>query len=193
MFGKSRTNLIAALGAIGLATWCMGADGATPPPQSGFAITSTTFKDGGMLPLRVGFTRESGNANCLGQNISPQLSWSHVPAGTRSYAVTMVTAEVDDINMVVYGIPAELSSLEEGELSKPSSNYVGGKNRFGQGTWRGMCSPAGAAPHHYVIKVIATDLDPKELPPGLTLAELQERLKGHFKDAAVLVGLSVHP
>lgn len=146
-----------------------------------------------MLPQRVGFTRNGGNANCIGENISPQLSWTGVPPGTKSYAITMVTAEVDDINMVVYGIPAEVTSLAEGDLSKPSGKFTGGKNRFGMGIWRGMCSPAGAAAHHYIIKVIASDLEPKELPAGLTLAELQDRLKGHFKDAAVIIGLFVHP
>ena len=105
----------------------------------------------------------------------------------------MVTAEVDDINMVVYGIPAAVTSLAEGELSKPSDKFTGGKNRFGQGTWRGMCTPAGSAQHHYVIKLIGTDLDPSELPPGLNLEELEGRVKGHFKNSAVLVGVFVHP
>jgi phosphatidylethanolamine-binding protein (PEBP) family uncharacterized protein len=84
-----------------------------------------------------------------------------------------------------------VTSLAEGELSKASDNYVGGKNRFGQGTWRGMCSPSGASAHHYLIKIMATDLDPKELPPGLTSEELQQRIKGHVKDSAALIGTSV--
>ena len=43
------------------------------------------------------------------------------------------------------------------------------------------------------FKIIATDLDPKELPPGLTLPELEAKLNGHVKGAAGLVGLFVKP
>jgi hypothetical protein len=38
---------------------------------------------------------------------------------------------------------------------------------------------------------MATDLDPKELPPGLTWEELQLRIKGHMKDSAALIGTFV--
>ena len=191
-----RTKISKLAAAVGLtAVSCIGlaALAATPPRQSGFTLASTTFKDGGMLPQRVGYNDKSFNANCIGENVSPQLSWSRVPPGTKSFAITMVTAEVDDINMVVYGIPASVNSLPEGALSKSSDSFVGGKNRFGQGTWRGMCTPAGATAHHYIIKVIATDLEAGGLPPGLTLAELQTRLKGHTKDAAVLIGMFTKP
>jgi hypothetical protein len=41
--------------------------------------------------------------------------------------------------------------------------------------------------------IISTDLDPKALPAGLTLPELQEKLNGHVKGAAGLVGLFVKP
>jgi hypothetical protein len=41
--------------------------------------------------------------------------------------------------------------------------------------------------------VIATDLEPGALPAGLTRDELQEKLKGHAKAAAGLVGLFGRP
>jgi len=41
--------------------------------------------------------------------------------------------------------------------------------------------------------IIATDLDPKDLPPGLTVSELQAKLAGHKKGAAGLVGSYVNP
>ena len=33
------------------------------------------------------------NPNCVGENISPQLSWSNVPAGTKSFAILLVDPE----------------------------------------------------------------------------------------------------
>ena len=43
------------------------------------------------------------------------------------------------------------------------------------------------------FQIIATDLEPKELAPGLTLPELQTKLTGKTKGAAGLVGLFVKP
>src|SRR5258705_8199755 len=62
----------------------------------------------------------------------------------------------------------------------------------GVANYSGPCTPPGS-PHHYTFKIIATDLDPKELPPGLTLPELEAKLAGHTKGAAGLVGLFVKP
>ncbi len=90
--------------------------------------------------------------------------------------------------LVVYGVPANVTSFAEGELSHASDKFVGGKNIHGIGTYDGPCHGAGSS-HHYMFKVIATDLDPKTLAPGLTLLELQARLQGHVKGVAGLVGL----
>ncbi len=85
-----------------------------------------------------------------------------------------------------------MTSLAEGEASQPSDKYVGGKSTQGVGAYSGPCTPPGS-PHHYTFVVIATDLDAKELPPGLTLPELWDKLKGHAKASAGLVGLFVNP
>jgi len=204
-----KPTLLGVSGAIFLACFCVGslANSAERITRlTGFLLSSRTFKDGGVPPVRV-----VAGAPCglNGQNISPQLAWSNPPAATKSYAIIETSEEggaglgtwrdnyshgVGDVNLVVYGIPASVTSLAEGELSKPSPNYVGGKNRFGQSIWRGMCAPPGAsAPHHYMIKMIATDLDAKALPPGLAFQELISRLEGHALDAAVMVGLFANP
>ena len=170
---------------------------ADPPPQTGFVLTSTTFKDGEMLPTRIAFTRTEQVPFCVGQNISPALAWANPPSGVKSYALTMVDQEggggIGDFDLVAYGIPPTVASFGEGELNHPSEKFVGGRNVWNTYTWRGMCPPAGTSPHHYVFKLVATDLDPKELPPGLTYEELQGRLKGHAKGATALVGTFVRP
>jgi hypothetical protein len=89
--------------------------------------------------------------------------------------------------LVVYGIPATVRELAEGELTKPSDKFVGGKNARGMGTWRGMC-PNHGQKKHYEYTMRGTDLDPKALPPGLTSKELDEKLEGHTLSRAVLVG-----
>ena len=62
----------------------------------------------------------------------------------------------------------------------------------GSGTIRDPARRPGS-PHHYTFVIIATDLDPKELPPGLTYPELHAKLAGHTKGAAGLIGLFVKP
>ena len=48
-------------------------------------------------------------------------------------------------------------------------------------------------PHHYTFILIATDLDPKEFPAGLTREELFAKTTGHTKGATGLVGLFGSP
>src|SRR6266705_3606257 len=168
---------------------------ATARAADPFTLTSTTFKDGQMMPRKVANSL-SNNPNCVGQNVSPQLSWTGVPAGTKSFAILMEDPEgrggAGVHHWVAYGIPASVTSFAEGEVSKLSDKYVGGKSTQGVGFFSGPCTPPGT-PHHYTFVVIATDLDPKELQPGLTLPELEAKLAGHTKGAAGLVGLFVKP
>ena len=72
--GKRSKQLLATGGAmLALALTIPIADGATASfRRSGFVLTSTTFKDGELMPKRT--------TSCTGgENISPQLSWSNVP------------------------------------------------------------------------------------------------------------------
>jgi Raf kinase inhibitor-like YbhB/YbcL family protein len=166
-----------------------------------FTLTSTTFKDGQMMPRKVA-NNLSNNANCVGQNVSPQLSWSNPPEGTKSFAILMEDPEgrggAGVHHWVAYGIAPTVTSFAEGELSKPSDKYVGGKSTQGVGYYSGPCTPPGS-PHHYTFVVIATDFDVKELPPGLTREEFLAKLAppapamSRAKGAAGLIGLFVKP
>src|SRR5262249_29147206 len=143
-----------------------------------FMLTSTTFKDGQMMPRKVA-NNLSNNPNCIGQNVSPQLSWTGVPDGTKSLAILMEDPEgrggAGVHHWIAYGIPASVTNFPEGEVSKLSDKYVGGKSTQGVGYFSGPCTPPGT-PHHYAFVVIATDFDPKKLPPGLMREEFLAKL-----------------
>jgi len=190
MANPLRIGVLLAGGALLLASGAAWAQ--TPAP---FTLTSTTFKDGQLMPKKVS-SNAAGNPNCVGDNVSPQLSWSGAPADTKSFAITMVDPEgrggAGVHHWIAYGIPPNVTSFAEGETSKESPKFVGGKSTQGVGTFSGPCTPPGA-PHHYTFVVIATDFDPKELPPGLTIPELWAKLPGHAKGAAGIVGLFQHP
>jgi Raf kinase inhibitor-like YbhB/YbcL family protein len=178
---------IVVLGLVGCAT-----HGELPSMGNAFALTSATFKDGAMMAVKNAGNIKS-NPNCIGENVSPPLAWSNVPAGTKSFALIMYDPEgrgglgVD--HWTAYGIPASRTGFAEGETSGLSNKYVPGKGTAGLGHYLGPCTPPGTGLHHYTFTLIATDLEPDALPPGLTRAELFAKLNGHSKGSAGLVGL----
>jgi Raf kinase inhibitor-like YbhB/YbcL family protein len=193
----SSTHVLRHLLAAGVLVTAFAASAAAADP---FRLTSSTFKDGQMMPRKVA-NNTSNNPNCVGENVSPQLSWTGVPDGTKSFALLMEDPEgrggAGVHHWVAYGIPPNVTSFAEGEVSKASDKYVGGKSTQGVGNYSGPCTPAGS-PHHYTFVVVATDFDPKELPPGLTRDEFLAKLvpaggMSHAKGAAGLIGLFVKP
>jgi len=174
---------------------------ATAVAADPFTLTSTTFKDGQLMPRKVANVNPN-NPNCVGENVSPQLAWKGVPEGAKSFAILMEDPEgrggAGVHHWVAYGIPASVTSFAEGEVSKASDKYIGGKSTQGVGNYSGPCTPPGT-PHHYTFVIIATDLDPKELPPGLTREEVLAKIvpaapaMSHAKGTAGLVGLFVKP
>lgn len=97
---------------------------------------------------------------------------------------------------VAYGIPAAVTSFDEGEVSKASDKYVGGKSTQGVSFYSGPCTPPNTTPHHDTFVRIATDFEPQELPPGLTRGEVIAKFgppPAHVKGVTGLVGLFVNP
>ena len=190
MMDRSLLKFLSAAGGIMLVVSCINslANGAERRRIIQFQMSSTTFQDGGLVPPKIGYTKTAEFPACFGQNISPQLSWTNVRQGVKSFALTVHELEdPPNVSLVVYGISANVSSLAEGELSKPSDKFVGGKNARNMGTWRGMCPNPGQK-KHYQYTLRETDLDPKDLPPGLTAKELDDRLEGHTLGRAILIG-----
>jgi Raf kinase inhibitor-like YbhB/YbcL family protein len=160
-----------------------------------FTLKSATFEDGERLATRNAGNNKS-NPNCVGDNVSPELTWSNPPEGTKSFALLMFDPEgrppTGVSHFVAYGIPASVTTFAEGELSKPSDKYVGGESTMKLSNYFGPCTPPGA-PHHYTFVLMATDLEPTALKPGLTRDEVIKALDGHAKGATGLVGLFSHP
>ena len=184
------------------ATLTLGLFGTAANAADIFTLSSTTFQDGKIMPKKVANSQANAptNPNCVGDNVSPQFSWTGVPEGTKSFALTMFDPEgrapSGVSHWVAYGIPASVTGFAEGEVSKESDKYVGGKSLFGVGTYRGPCTPPNTTPHHYTFVLVATDFDPKELPPGLTRDELIAKFgppPAHVKGSTGLVGLFVNP
>jgi len=157
-----------------------------------FTLTSSNFKDGATMDRKHSGNIAS-NPNCIGQNVSPDLKWTGTPAAAKSLVIVMSDWEgqsgFGSHHLLAYNIAPTATGFAEGELSKASAKFTGGKETAGTTAYRGPCPPAGVGTHHYIFTIIATDLEPGALPAGLTRDELWEKLKGHVKGAAGLVGL----
>jgi Raf kinase inhibitor-like YbhB/YbcL family protein len=164
-----------------------------------FTLKSTTFADGKIMPKKVANNNPS-NPNCVGENVSPELSWSNVPDGTKSLVLLMSDPEgrapSGVSHWVAYGIAPAVTGFAEGETTKDSDKYVGGKSTMGVGHYSGPCTPPNASAHHYTFILIATDFEPSELAPGMTREDVIAKFgpaPAHVKGSTGIVGLFVNP
>ena len=126
------------------------------PPVPEFSVTSTDFTPGGRLPDAHAFS---------GGNVSPQLSWSGAPAGTKSYAVTCYDPDAPTgsgfWHWSVIDIPAGVTQLPTGAGSGDFEGLPDGavhvRNDYGTRDFGGAAPPPGDGVHRYVFTVYAVD------------------------------------
>ena len=56
----------------------------------------------------------------------------------------------------------------------------------------GPCTPPGPQ-HHYTFVLIATDLEPGALQPGMTREDMPKALDGHVKGSTGIIATFQHP
>jgi Raf kinase inhibitor-like YbhB/YbcL family protein len=141
-------------------------------------LTSALFADGEMLPTR---------SSCDGEDLSPQLEWTGVPAGTAELALTMVDPDAPGgtfVHWLLWGLPPRVHELEEGMVPKGVHQ---GKNGFGRIGYGGPCPPRGDRPHRYVFTLYALS-SPLSLPDGASVDELEAAIDGNVIEQAQLIG-----
>jgi Raf kinase inhibitor-like YbhB/YbcL family protein len=158
-----------------------------PNPTAGQALslTSPAFAAGASIPKKY---------TCQGEDLSPQLEWSGVPAGTQSLALIVDDPDAPGgtwVHWVVYNLPADASGLAEGASQANAKGYnlpaggVQGGTSFNRADYGGPCPPSGE--HRYFFKLYALDIP---LPDqGLNKEALLEAMDGHILAQAELVGL----
>jgi Raf kinase inhibitor-like YbhB/YbcL family protein len=152
-----------------------GCGGEAPGTSGTISLRSPGFTPTTRIPDRHAKT---------GGNVSPALTWTDAPAGTKEFAVLVDDPDAPGgtfTHWVAYGIPAHAKGLPEGIPSgaeKPPAldGGVQGKNSWGEIGWGGPDPPAGPA-HKYSFQVYALK-EPIPLGPGATGAQLVEALKG---------------
>jgi Raf kinase inhibitor-like YbhB/YbcL family protein len=160
----------------------------TPAPLT---VTSAAIKANETIPK---------DHTADGRNISPALSWSGAPAGTKQFAMIMDDPDAqfggqNFVHWVVYKIPASAKGLPENipidqvTLTAPAdiAGTIQGMSGFRRPIYRGPAPPAGK-PHHYTFTVYALDSD-LPLTEGLNKADLLKAMEGHIIGQGSLVAI----
>lgn len=168
-------------------------------PLPGFTVTSTDLVDGGQLPAAQ---RGAGRG---GADVSPQLSWSGFPAGTKSFAVTCFDPDAPSgagwWHWAVANLPVSTTSLDTGAGDPDAAargllpeGAVVLENEYREPRYRGSGPPAGTGVHRYFFVVHALgvprlDVDPATTTPTVLSAQC------FFNGLArgILVGTDVNP
>lgn len=148
-------------------------------------LKSAAFEAGGAIPAIH---------TCDGENLSPSLSWSEVPAGTKSLALIVDDPDAPDpaapkrvfTHWVLYNIPADATGLAPGVQSRllpPGTRE--GYNDWKRAGYGGPCPPIGR--HRYFHRLYALDILFPDLG-AVGKTELLQAMQGHILEQAELIG-----
>lgn len=131
-----------------------------------FQVTSTTFENNSTLPISaINNIIVNGSNACSingapGGDESPELSWTNVPRGTRSFVVVLYDVTAAFTHWGMYNISSDATGLPQNAGVARSTFGQQILNDFGTGAeYGGPCPPPNVAPfvHHYVFTVYALD------------------------------------
>jgi Raf kinase inhibitor-like YbhB/YbcL family protein len=147
-----------------------------PAPTATMQLTSPAFSESEPIPMEF---------SCEGKNISPPLSWSNAPAGTKSFALVVEDPDATKgtfTHWMVLGIPATTTTLAKGAVLPAGAQS--GRNGKGAAGYTGPCPPQGN--HHYVFTLYALDI---ATPRAATPVDLYKVAEGHILGEAKLTGM----
>lgn len=160
-----------------LLTTAFADEAAKPAPK--MTITSNAYLDKMAIPTLY---------TCDDKNVSPQLSWSDVPAKTVSLALVMKDIDAPSgtfYHWIFFNIPPSITELPQG--SNVPAGAISGKNSFGKTEYDGPCPPKGSA-HNYIITLYALDAK-LNLPNGADAQNVLDAMKNHIISQVELTGV----
>src|SRR2546429_7888237 len=146
------------------------------PPAASFSLTSSTLREGKKLEM----PQVSGISGAGGEDVSPQLSWSGFPSGTKSFVVTMCDPEAPTVSgfwhWAVVNIPGNVTELPAGAGDESGSGLPPGAFQLPNDArltrYVGAGPPAGHGRHRYIFAVLALAAERIELHREATPALL---------------------
>lgn len=147
-----------------------------------FRLDSPAFATGGRIPTRY---------TCDGENLSPPLSWSGAPAGTRSFA--LVCSDPDAPagtfhHWAVFDIPPDATGLAEGLPTGTTPPFAHAQNDFRRAGYSGPCPPRGHGAHRYRFALYALKVPALGLPGLPGCRDVERAARTHALAETELVG-----
>jgi Raf kinase inhibitor-like YbhB/YbcL family protein len=168
---------------------------AAPPAGPGLTLSTIAWPDGDDIPLK--YTQAVPNP------VSPALTWTNVPPGTRSFVLHFHDPDVSinktintQVHWLVWGIPGTATGLAEGLPQGPQlpdgSRQVSASGQI----YRGPGARAAGPKHHYTFELYALDTT-LDVPHGAneqdTRTAVMAAMQGHIIGKAVYAGLFKRP
>lgn len=147
------------------------------------ALTSKAFANGDLIPRKY---------TCDGDNLSPPLSWSGLPAGVKSLLLSCRDPDAPNgtfQHWVAYNIPAEFAGLDEGvPRASQSLPFTQAINDFCREGYDGPCPPHAHGRHHYHFRLAALRDRLEDIGRNTPCMEVLERAAPLEITAAELIG-----
>jgi Raf kinase inhibitor-like YbhB/YbcL family protein len=178
--------IVAVVAVLGVAALLMGilspSTNVTTQKQSQMILTSSAFKNGEQIPTKY---------SCDGEKISPPLTWTNAPAGTKSFLLIVDDPDAPRgtfTHWVIFNIPASVNSLPENIPTDPtlSNGATQGQNGAGKIGYTSPCPPSGT--HRYMFQLFALDTQ-LTLAPGAAKQDVLNAIQGHIIAQTTLTGL----
>ncbi len=152
-------------------------------------LMSSAFAAGQPIPMK--YASE-------GANVSPPLSWTGLPEGTKELVLTCEDPDSPTtepwVHWVIYKIPATAKRLPEGVPRRPRlrdpSGALQGRNSWPNGDligYRGPMPPPNHGVHHYYFKLYAVEAH-MVVEPGLDKRTIMDEISTHILAESELMG-----
>jgi Raf kinase inhibitor-like YbhB/YbcL family protein len=153
------------------------------PVKMGIKLQSPAFNEGERIPDKY---------TCVGENISPPLTWGGIDATVRSWVLIIDDPDAQKgtfTHWVIFNIPAGAQGLPEGLLSdeKLQSGAIQGMNDTMKTGYAGPCPPPGSV-HHYQFNIYALDTV-LTLQTRATKNQVLGAMNGHTVSQGRLTGI----
>jgi Raf kinase inhibitor-like YbhB/YbcL family protein len=152
-------------------------------------VFCTALLSGKYFPTRCAYRAVKG-----GQNYSPPVDWSDIPAGTQSFVLSIIDRHPIAKNWVhwyVINIPAAVREIAEhasGVHRALPADCLELRNSYAENGYGGPNPPRGSGPHEYEIAVHALDVPSLSLGPFSTQKECAAAMHGHILATGSIIG-----
>lgn len=139
-------------------------------------ITSSVFAHNNQIPSKY---------TCDGNNFSPPLQFSEVPAEAKSLALICDDPDAPGktwVHWTAWNIDPKTTEIGEGKVPQGATQ---GLTDFGEVGYGGPCPPSGT--HRYFFKLYALDTT-LDIPYEARKEDLEKTMEGHIIEQAELVG-----